>query len=262
MSENSNLRGRPSSIPALVFIALFALAIPGYGAQFQLGVQIRAGFSGAGAGAWEVGAGDTSGTPSATVDATPYWANNTDRRVEIEYQRATNTLVVRLYQDATNTSAFNQANFNPTGGSQVAAGATWTLPAASFFVTAASGPNPPTSITLSNLALTSLSGALNILQPIQQTTLSASRAANGATSTVTETQDIVFQGDATGSWRLTGILNLTGIAGAAGASGNELSFGFAGTAVGAAVPEASTLLLIGMGMVALGLCHRRTNSKR
>jgi PEP-CTERM motif-containing protein len=246
-------------MPLLVAVMLFAISMPGYAAQFQLGVLIRAGSLAAGAGNWEIGAGDTSGAPSGTADATPYWANNTDRRVEIEYQKATNTLEVRLYQDATNTSAFSVVDFNPTGGSLVGAGATWTLPASSFFVNAAGGPTPPTSITLSNLSLSGLSGALNVLSPIQQTTLAASRAANGATSTVTEAGDIVFQGDATGSWRLTGILNLTGIAGGAGASGNELSFGFAGTAV---VPEASTLMLIGMGMVALGLFHRRKNSQR
>lgn len=247
-------------VPILIMLGI--LAIPSYGGTFQLGVLVRVGLSSPGVNNWELGAGATSGAPSVTGDVVPYWQNNQDRRVEIEYQRGTNTLQVRLYQDATNSGTPNSINFNPAGGSLVAAGATWTIPAASFFVTATSGPITPSSISLSNIALTGLSGALNILQPVQQTTLSASRLSGGATATVAESQDIVFQGDATGSWRLTGILRLTGIAGVAGVSGNNLAFGFAGSATGADVPEASTLSLIGLGMVVVGLCHRRWQAKK
>ena len=261
MAKHIGLKGLVS-VPVSILIMLGMLAIPSYGGTFQLGILVRVGLSNAGAGNWELGAGDTSGSPSVTGDAVPYWQNNQDRRVEIEYQRGTNTLQVRLYQDATNGGTPNSISFNPAGGSLVATGATWTIPSSSFFVTATSGPNPPSSISLSNIALSSLSGALNILQPVQQTTLTASRAANGATVTVAESQDIVFQGDATGSWRLTGILMLNGIAGNAGVSGNNLAFGFAGSATGADVPEASTLSLIGLGMVVVGLCQRRWQSKK
>lgn len=247
-------------VPILIMLGIFA--IPSFAGTFQLGVLVRVGFSGTGANNWELGAGDTSGSPSVTGDVVPYWQNNQGRRVEIEYQQPTNTLQVRLYADASGSGTPNSVNFNPAGGSLVAAGATWTIPAASFFVTAASGPNPPSSISLSNVTLTGLSGVLNILQPVQQTTLTASRNAGGATATVTESQDIVFQGDATGSWRLTGVLTLTGIAGNAGVSGNNLAFGFAGSATGADVPEASTLSLIGLGMVVVGLCHRRWQAKK
>ena len=241
---------------------LILLAVPGYGAQYQLGVLIRAGFSATGAGAWELGAGDSSGSPAVTGDATPYWSNNQDRHVEIEYQKATNNVQVRLYQDATNTSGFSQMNFNPTGGGLVAASATWVIPTTSFFVTAASGPNPPSSISLSNITLAGISGALNILQPLQQTTLTASRGANGATSTVTQSSDIVFQGDSTGSWLLTGNLNLKGFAGPVGVSGNDLAFTFGGTATGATIPEPSSAALAGLGMLALVLIERRRRLDR
>jgi PEP-CTERM motif-containing protein len=256
MLEMSNFPNLLKSGSMSLIFGVTLLTVPAYGAQYQLGVLIRAGFSATGAGAWELGAGDSSGSPATTSDATPFWSNDEDRHVEIEYQKPTNNLQVRLYQDATNTSGFSQVNFSPTGGAAVAASATWVIPTSSFFVTAASGPTPPSSISLSNITLGGISGALNILQPLQQTTLTASRGANGATSTVAQSSDIVFQGDATGSWLLTGNLNLKGFAGPAGVSGNDLAFSFGGTAVGAAVPEPTSVALVGLGMLALVLIDR------
>ena len=264
MLETAPSRNAPRSWVVGLLLALVLLAGPGYAAQFQLGVLVQAGFAATGPGFWEFGAGNTSGAPVSTNDLTPYWQNGVDRRVEIEYRKATNNLQVRMYQDGTNTSPFSQVNFNPTGGASIVPTATWTLSAASFFVTATNGTFLPTSITLSGLALSPISGALNILQPIQQTTLTAARGFFGATTTVTQSQDIVFQGDSTGSWRLTGNLNLQGFFGFGpfGATGNDLAFGFGATAAGAIVPEVSTFALVGLGMIAMGLIRRRKRLNR
>ena len=82
---------------------------------------------------------------------------------------------------------------------------------------------------------------------------------------MTQSQDIVFQGDATGSWRLTGNLNLQSFffgPGPFGTSGNDLAFGFGATAAGAIVPEVSTFALVGLGMIAMGLIRRRKRLNR
>jgi hypothetical protein len=253
-------RGAERSLVGLL-LGLVVIATPGYGAEFHLGTLIRIGSPGSGVGQWDIAAGDSSG--AVATDVSPYWQNNQQRLVEIEYRKPTNTVQVRVYEGTSNLAGqtFNQVLYNPTGGAGVVAAATWTISASSFFVTATSGPIPPSSTTLSNIALTGLSGAL-VLQPLLQTTLAASRGAGGATNTVTQSQDIVFQGDSTGSWRLTGNLRFTGLAGPVGATGNNLFFGLVASADDAAVPEPSAIVLTGLGLAALGLVHRRKSIRQ
>src|SRR3954470_9136266 len=155
---------------------VLALSSAAQAAQFQFGALIQAGFTSSSAGNWEMAVGATPGATSATSSLGTYWNDNQDRLVQIEYLKATNTVNVRVYDNALATSGFDQISYNPVGGAAVGANAIWTLPVSSFFVTATTGPTQATSIQIASLALTGVSGAINVIQPIQQTTLLASRA--------------------------------------------------------------------------------------
>jgi hypothetical protein len=159
--------------------------------------------------------------------------------------------VLRLYQNGSNTQ-YSQLTYHPAG-SPVATNATWTLPASSFFATALSGPGVSSTITVSNLTLSGISGALTILKPIQQTSLQASSGLSAATQTVTQSQDIVFRADSTGSWQLNGFITLNGIGFAGGPTGNQLELALTAQAS----PEPASAVLMGAGLGALLLVQRR-----
>ena len=233
--------------------AVALLATPSaYGVQFQFGSLIRAGFTSNSAPNWEMAVGTTPGATTDTSSLNTYWNNNEDRHFEIEYLKTTNTVNVRVYDSALPTSTFTEVSYNPTNGNLAAANALWTLPAASFFVTATTGPLQTTSIQVSNLALSGVSGSLNVLQPIQQTTLAASRTILGPASSAGQAQDITFLADSTGSWRLTGEIRLSGVQGGGRAAANELAFNFTASA-NDAVPEPGTFLMGLVGLVMLGV---------
>jgi hypothetical protein len=223
---------RSYSLGHVAHIAALALFVStgADAAQFQFGKLIRAGFTSGSAGNWEMSLGATPGATAATSSLNTYWNNNQDRLVQVEYLKASNTVNVRVYVDGTSTSAFTQVSYNPAGGAAVAANAVWTLPASSFFVTAATGPTQNTSIQVSNLAIAGVSGAINVIQPMQQTTLQASYTVGGSATTSQESQNIVFQADSTGSWLLSGTIRLNGIQGGGRATGNQLILSLAASA--------------------------------
>jgi hypothetical protein len=234
------------------------------GASFQFGALVQAGV--AGGADWELGAGASTASPTATAELATPWANGVDRLLQVEYLKASNTVNVRVYNGTTAAGAFSQASFSPVGGAAVGANAIWTLPASSFFATAlgfgAGGPIFGSSISVSGLTLAGISGALNIIQPILQTSLTATRGFLGATDTVSQTQDIVFQGDSTGSWRLAGLVQMNGLTSIFGtnATGNDLTFGLNASATDV-VPEPGTWGLMLLGTVAMaGLSRRRRTS--
>jgi hypothetical protein len=238
-----------TALNTVLITALFtALALPGHAATFGLGTLIQVALSSSSTNGATIGAGDNGSASTVSANAASF-QDGQGRWVAILYQQPTNTLQIRLYDGATNGSAYTSINYNPAGGPP-AANVMWTIPAAAFFVSATTGVNRPTSISFSNLTLTGISGALNIISPMSQTSLTASKAGGPASPGQTTIQggDIMFQGDSTGSWMLSGLLTLTGVNGN-GASGNELALGFSGTA--SAVPETSSLSLMGIGLAAL-----------
>jgi hypothetical protein len=254
-----SVRFRHQLISALLLLT--ALAIPGFGANFSFGVLVQAGFTGgvpSTGGNDSVGAGNDASANGATNSST--WQSGQSHALQIEYLKASNTISVRLYQGATASGAFTETDYHPTGGGTQVANAIWTLLASAFFVTAQGGPLQVASVSISNLALSGVSGGINILQPLQQTTLTASNILGAPTSTVTEGQDIVFQGDSNGNWMLTGSLTFSGI-GLSATPANDLAFGFSGTAAGSAVPETSSLPLVGTGLAALIFFGRRKTRK-
>lgn len=242
-------------------LMLMALAIPGFGANFSFGVLLQAGFTGgipSTGGSVTVGAGDNASANGASNSST--WQSGQAHALQIEYLKSTNTISVKLYQGATASGAFTETDYHPTGGGSLAANATWTLPASAFFVTAQGGPVQVASVSISNLALAGVSGGINILQPLQQTTLMASNIVGSPTSTVTQGQDIIFQGDSNGNWMLTGSLTFSGVA-LGTTPANDLAFGFSGTAAGSSVPETSSLPLVGTGLAALIFFGRKKTLK-
>jgi hypothetical protein len=215
---------------------LFLLAPVSHAAVFTVGAILQAG----GNGTYEIGAGSTSGSPVNTTDDNPYWQSGLDQQFDIAYSRATNTLTVTLYQNGS-TTAFNSVSYTPAGPA-LAINSTWIIPASSFFVQALSGSSLLSIINVSNLTLTGLNGALNVISPIQQTTMQATQFL-GNSSTVTQSQDVVFRGDSTGSWQLSGLITLTGFFGFP--TGNQLAFGITATAT----PEPAGGLLSITGLV-------------
>ena len=228
------------------------------GAQFQFGALVQAGV--AGTGDWEIGIGTTATAPSSTASLGTHWADGVSRMVEMEYLKPTNTVNVRVYNGNTATGAFTQASYNPAGGAAVGANAIWTLPASSFFVQAL-GTIQPISITVSNITLTGISGALNVIQPIQQTTLAASHGLFGGTDITAQSGDVVFQSTGSGSWRMAASVTMTGFL--VLPSGNQTALGINASAVDA-VPEPSTfaLLLVGGALVAGGRLRKSKTASR
>jgi hypothetical protein len=238
--------------------AAVVLSSAAQAAQFQFGALIQAGI--AGTGDWEIGVGSTAATPTSTASLTNQWVAGVDRMVQLEYLKPTNTVNVRVYDGATATGAFTQASYSPVGGNLVGANAIWTLPASSFFATATTGPLLGTSITVSNITLSGISGAVNVIQPIQQTTLTASRGIFGGTTTDFQPANVVFQGDSNGSWRLAATVNLNGTFGNIWAQGNQLALSLNAGAVDP-VPEPSTfgMILLGGVLIAGGSRLRKPN---
>lgn len=229
---------------ALLTAVLAAAALPA--AQFQFGTMVRAGISGG--GDWELAAGQSSGAlpPNAnTAYVTPHYTNGRNNDFEISYTKATNTATLTVVTRSTGPgSAITKVNWNPVGGSLVSAGALWTIPAASLYLKAATVP-AATSIQISNLQL---SGAINILQPIQQTTMTASQNSTPGGVLVTQSKDIVFRTNGSGDWKLTGNFTMTGLAqnaSSTGAKRSELQFGFTAFAE---APEPATVLATGCGL--------------
>ena len=232
------------------------VAIPSQGATFGLGTLIEVGLSGSGANGAVLKAGD-NGAASAITGSAASFANNAGRWFEIVYSKPANMLTVKLYTGSTNASSFTTVNYSPTGAATVGANAIWTIPASAFFVTAASGPVLGSSITIQNLTLSGLSGGLNIISPMQQTTLSATRGIGGGTATGVQSGDIVFQGDNNGSWMLSGLLTMTGILPVIGPAGTDLEFGFSANASTPTVPETSSLPMMGTGLAVLIVFGRK-----
>ena len=97
----------PYARPLVSLLFLGALAVPSFGATFQMGALIQVGFA---SGA-EISAGASTASPASTVDGAA-WASGQSRLVQVEYLKSTNTEEVRLYNGATTSSGFTEADLN------------------------------------------------------------------------------------------------------------------------------------------------------
>ncbi len=221
--------GRLPTVVRLVCLVLATAALAG-GADFGFQVIIRAGLS---AGDWEIGIGNNLNSPAATSDVVPYWNNNAPRDFEIGYEASTNRAYVRVGNDI--------ASYYPAGGGALAAVGTWTLPAASFYVSASSRPSP-TGVTVSGLTLTT---GMDVLQGFSTTTLTAAQPGGGS-SLQSLALPVVLGATGSSSWVLTGQITFSGLP---AASRSQLQFHL--TAEASDVPEPATYAMIGGGLLAL-----------
>lgn len=239
---------------------ILILLIPGAGlaAQFQFGTMVRAGV--AGAQDWELAAGDSSGAlpPNAnTSHLNPHYNNNSPQLFEIGYVRSTNTAFLRVYRNTNPASNFTQVSYNPVGGAAVVGTALWTLPASGFYVRATQ-VTVPSSIQVSNLQLL---GAVNVIQPIQQTTMLAAQSNTGGGAMVTQSSDIVFRTTGSGDWTLRGELTLTGLPNGSnpGARRSQLQFGLNADAE---APEPGTFGLMAAALGTVWALNQRRRRAR
>jgi hypothetical protein len=225
-------------------------------ADFGFSVIIRAGRQN---GTWEIGIGQRGSAPSSTVSLNPYYLNNTPQRFEIGYTQSTNTAFVRLYRS---NGTYQQASYNPVGGVPLGPGGTWTLPADSFFVLAASRP-AATSVTVTGMAL---SPGLAILQGVSNTTtLTAAQPGRPPSNPDVVTNlpspiQFMAQGSG-GNWLLSGTISFVGLAAyrPSGAGPDDLQFGV--DAGAADVPETSTSLSLGCGLGLIGIYALRKRTR-
>jgi len=224
-----------------------------YAADFGFSVIIQAGRQN---GSWEIGIG-LRGNPTNTAQVNPYYGNNTPQQFEIGYTQSTNTAFVRLYQNAT---TYNEATYNPVGGAPLAPGGSWTLPANSFFVSAASR-NPPTSVTVAGMAL---SPGLSVLQGLSSTLTAAQpgRPPSNPSVVTNLASPVQFMAQGNGgNWLLSGTISFVGLSAyqGGGADRSDLRFGF--DAGASDVPETSTAMSFGCGLGLIGIYALRKKAR-
>lgn len=218
---------------------------------FSFFTTMRAGQPGT--ASWEIGAGSTSATTQSQQDfywdaslANPTWrSGNLPQNFQIGYQAATNTGYVTVFNS---TGAATTASFTNPGAS-ILANAIWTLPVANFFATANTFLLPG-SVNVENL---SFSAGVQILSGSLPLSIGASDTGFTAGATNNLAAPIVFNPSSSGGdWTLSGTIRFNGLWPVSGlAIDGQLAFGFG--AFGDDTPEASSAVLIGGGLIALGL---------
>jgi len=212
---------------------------------------MRAGFPGGSSS--ELGAGSSAAATNSVTnyewnnaDFLPHWRpNNLPQTFSIGYRQATGMGFVSVLNSSGSALTASFAN----AGSPLGANAVWTLPPASFFATAV--PTVlATSVSLENM--TFLPG-VQILSGSLPVSLGASTTLFGGTVTNTISAPIVFTPTSGGDWTITGTLRFNGLLPLGGtAFGDQLRIGFGAFGSDTASPEASSVFLIGAGLIALG----------
>ncbi len=239
-------------------LALLALAsMEAFAQSYSYFYTMRAGrFAGAD---WELGTGTTSSTSDSTQSfshnespGNNHWGSAlTEHTFRIGWSAATNSAYVTVWNAAGSPVT---ANFTPAGPAPPTT-AIWTIPAGSFVLSAAGQPagSAATSITLSGL---SLSPGVSVLSGMLPTAISAARSTTASDTAALGTPIVINPASAGGSWYLSGTIRFTGLQSQGGvASGSQLQFLM--NAVASDVPEAGTLSMIGLGLVAFAAIRRR-----
>lgn len=218
------------------------LAAVAAGADFGFSVILRAGLSGT--GEWELGIGSDLSAPAATANVVPYWNNTGARDFQIGYTASSNTAFVRVGNDI--------ASYHPANGGALATGGTWTLPAASFYVSAASRL-AATSVSVSGMQLTT---GMAVLQGLSATTLTASQPGFFLTSGFQSmATPVVMSAGGTSDWVLTGQITFNGLSPVTFGGANRSQLQFHLSADASDVPEPGTFVMLGAGLILIG-CYR------
>ena len=220
----------------IALLCTWALS-PAAAADFGFNVLIRAGLNTT--GEWEVGMGlNSSGVPTGTPgQMSPYYADGAPQRFEIGYDAGTSQAYTRIYSGS---ALAVSVLYTVPGAFALSPSGTWTLPASSFYTSAAVRP-AATSVSVSSMALTTAAGVLNPL------TITASN--NGTTGQLTTLPaSVVFQAQSGGSWMLSGQLTMSGLSAytANGAQRSQLQFGL--TATASETPEPASVVLLGSAL--------------
>lgn len=244
----------------------FLVTLPALGADFGFSTTIRAGLdSGAD---WELGIGPAGNNTqnSAHVNGAQYYPDNLPTRFEMGYTSATNTAFLRYYYYSyapLNQSVYTQINYS-TAAPGLGANSTWTLPASSFFVSAARRP-AGTGVVVDQLTLS----GVQVLQPFSTTTLSAIRPDTTPPSAAVLTgmgNNVVFRTGATGDWLLSGRIAFSGLTahvGGQGATRSQLQLLLSANGASAETPEPLSITMAGLGIAGLAaLQHRRNRARR
>lgn len=241
-----------------VIVATLLLASNASAGEFSFFSILRAGSPGD--GEWEIGTGPNGSTiPNSSQyrygPNTPGWSNNLDHQFRIGYTQATNTVYATVWGS---TGIEYTSRYNPTNGVGLSADGIWTINTNALYVSATprttNGQTPPSSIRVDNLQLSS---AVDVLQPMTQTSLYASQPTGTRTSG--NTSPIVFSATSNGGdWYLDGTIRFSGLAGSAGGAGalrSTLHFGL--TATYAESPEPAGVFLVSGGLLAMAYYRRR-----
>jgi hypothetical protein len=228
---------------------------PAMASQFQFGMMIELGSNSA--SSWELGLGSSSGSITSTASLTPYFINNQFRLFQLDYNKASNTTTLRMYAGSRALGPTTSASYSPVGGASAPADNLWTLPASLFFLQSAPSSSN-TRIELSGLALSGINGAINILNPLQQTSMIEQQNNGNGAGSITQSGDVRFFADPTGSWRLEGLIRIRAAGGTP--AQNALIFGLGASS--SAAPEPWTMATVGSGLLFVALFRRRQSSHK
>jgi hypothetical protein len=182
-----------------------------------------------------------------------HWGSEaTLHNFRIGWTSATNTASVRVddFDGSPVTASYTYA------GPQLPANSVWTLPANSFFVSAARVA-APSSIELQNL---SFSSGVQVLSGALPSSISAVQ--NGNSAFVTLNSPIVLNAaNGGGDWFIAGQIRFTGLQSQGGLARNS-QLQFMLNATGSAVPEPGSWALIGLGLVALAGFGRKLRTEK
>ncbi len=243
-------------------ILMIAGAMSASAQSFSFYSTLRAGRSGngvAGGNGWELASGTTQAFSNATwttaqfaYNSSPsanHWrTNNGTQQFEIGYDAATNTAYTQVRDF--NGSWATATVANP--GAAFPDNTVWTLPAGSFNVSA-TGKQDPSSIIIEGLTLAPNVALVSGTIPTSIGVIGSP----GVDTTASLSAPLVIDAAANGgSWFLTGTIRFSGLQGSGGsAQGSQLSFNLG--ALGNQTPEATTMSLLGGGLVILGWMSRR-----
>lgn len=240
-------------------ILLFAATARMWGADFSFYSTLRAGQPGS--ADWEMGVGTNFLANTVTSDfgyetsGQQYWrAGGQPQNFRIGWNAVSNSAFVTVWNSAGVATTATMSN----PGAALNNNAVWTLPAVSMLLWAV-GDSQPSSIQLSGLTLSPntalVSGTLPASLGVSQ---SGSFAVNFVSAPI-----VINPAANGGNWYLDGAVRFTGLT-SQGGNARQSDLQFLMLASGSDTPEASSLGMIGGGLIALALLKpwQRTGSRK